>query len=212
MDEGAGRWWTALNRCARCSMFALWLVLASVTACGGSGTSSVTCGPGTILVKDQCLPEGADGSPGDGGVDAKSDSYQGGTSSCSNPRVIAVENAVVEDFEMGARLWFSYQDGTGTLTGTTVNQGPTESNSAEVPGSQAAAHLVGSGFTDFGAGLGFSGWLRCVDLRAFAGISFWAKGGKGTGTSLADGPILDWLTPATLPVQFGGDCTTGCND
>jgi hypothetical protein len=96
--------------------------------------------------------------------------------------------------------------------GTTVNNGPPESNAGEVAGSQLAAHLHGSGFTDYGAGLSFSGWLTCVDISAFRGISFWAKGGPGTGTTLANGPRLNLLVPATLPAQFGGSCLVSCND
>jgi hypothetical protein len=51
-----------------------------------------------------------------------------------------------------------------------------------------------------------------VDISAFTGISFWAKGGPGTGTTLASGPLVNLLMPTTLPTQFGGDCTVGCND
>ncbi len=154
-----------------------------------------------------CGSSGVVGAP-DGGV--AGDSGEGSADVCSNPHVI--DNALIEDFESGAIKWFSYQDGTGMLMGTTVNNGPPESNAGEVPGGQLAAHLRGSGFTDFGAGLGFSGWLMCVDVSAFAGISLWAKGGPGTGTSLASGPRFNLLMPATLPVQFGGTCTVSCND
>jgi len=148
-----------------------------------------------------CSSSGAVGAPD---ASVAGDSGDGSAAACSNPRVI--DNALIEDFESGAIKWFSYQDGTGMLMGTTVNNGPPESNAGEVPGSQLAAHLQGSGLTDFGAGLSFSGWLMCVDVSAFAGISLWAKGGPGTGTSLASGPRFNLLVPATLPVQFGGTC------
>jgi hypothetical protein len=131
---------------------------------------------------------------------------------CGAPLVITVGNGAIDDFESGATRWFTYQDGTGTLMGTTVNGGPPEPNAGEIPGSMTAAHISGSGFTDFGAGLSFSGWLACVDVSAFAGISFWAKGGPGTGTTLARGPRLNLLMPETLPAEFGGTCMSTCND
>jgi hypothetical protein len=153
---------------------------------------------------------GADPGPVDAGMDAVEEVAP--PPLCSKPIVITLGNGGIDDFELGASRWSSFQDGTGMLTGTTVNNGPTESNAGDVPGSQAAAHLHGSGFTDSGAGLSYTGWIKCVDISAFTGISFWAKGGAGTGMTLADKPRVALVLPTTLPVERGGACTSGCND
>jgi hypothetical protein len=69
-----------------------------------------------------------------------------------------------------------------------------------------AARLSGSGFTGFGAGMGYG--LACLDATGYQGISFWAKGTAGTDNNIA----LQVAIPATHAVADGGDCQTKCYD
>jgi hypothetical protein len=79
----------------------------TLIACGDSEANGTKCGPGTMLVNEQCVPE-IDGSLGDGAT-----STDGAVAVCSSPSV--VQASLIEDFEAGATKWFSYQDGTGML-------------------------------------------------------------------------------------------------
>lgn len=88
--------------------------------------------------------------------------------------------------------WFTYSDGTSPITP------PDHTGIAAVGGE---AHVSGSGFSDWGAGL--SAYFRSVDLTAFDSFRLRAK---GTGTI-----IVELATPATSPEAEGGMCVgTGC--
>lgn len=88
--------------------------------------------------------------------------------------------------------WFTYSDGTSPITP------PDHTGIAAVGGE---AHVSGSGFSDWGAGL--SAYFRSVDLTAFDSFRLRAK---GTGTI-----IVELATPATSPEAEGGTCVgTGC--
>jgi hypothetical protein len=73
-------------------------------------------------------------------------------------------------------------------------------------GTRAAAHLSGSGFKAFGAGMGYG--LGCYDVSAFDGVSFWAKGSVGTDNRIAFQAVL----PETHAVADNGDCLAKCYD
>ncbi|WP_437586239.1 hypothetical protein [Sorangium sp. So ce1000] len=73
-----------------------------------------------------------------------------------------------------------------------------------------AARSWGTGFTEWGAGFGFDlnspeGTKAAYDASAYAGITFWAKLGPGSGTS-ASVMISD---PGTDPA--GGSCSDKCD-
>ncbi|WP_438022711.1 hypothetical protein [Sorangium sp. So ce233] len=77
--------------------------------------------------------------------------------------------------------------------------------------STIAACSQGSGFEDWGAGVGFdlnslSGEKTAYDASGYTGIKFWAKVGPTSATA-AKVMISDQST-----APEGGVCTTGCND
>jgi hypothetical protein len=88
--------------------------------------------------------------------------------------------------------WFTYSDGTSPITP------PDHTGIAAVAGE---AHISGSGFNDWGAGL--SAYFRSVDLTAFDGFRLRAKGSGSI--------IVELATPATSPAAEGGTCVgSGC--
>lgn len=95
------------------------------------------------------------------------------------------------------KLWFPLADGTATgqSSALVIQEAATRT-----------AHAAGSGYTDWGAGIGLSliGRASCFDLSRYSGVRFRAKG-SGTVTVAA-------ATRDTLPLAEGGDCTSGCYD
>ncbi|MEY2931971.1 MAG: hypothetical protein RL033_2720, partial [Pseudomonadota bacterium] len=87
--------------------------------------------------------------------------------------------------------WFTYSDGTSPITP------PDHTGITAVAGE---AHVSGSGFSDWGAGL--SAYFRSVDLTAFDGFHLRAR---GTGSV-----VVELATPATSPAAEGGTCVSGC--
>src|SRR6185503_6483333 len=109
---------------------------------------------------------------------------------------------LIANFESGDLAgWYGFADATpsGVLT-------PLAAQAPGASGSELGGHLVGTGFSDFGGGMGFG--LGCWDVSAFEGIAFWAK-----GTSSADNRLnFQVAIPATHAVADGGDCTELCFD
>jgi hypothetical protein len=72
-------------------------------------------------------------------------------------------------------------------------------------GSTKAMHTSGSGFADWGAGLGVALNLSCpYDGSAYSGVSFYAKG---------TGPLTIKVKSApTAPAAEGGTCAINCYD
>ena len=88
--------------------------------------------------------------------------------------------------------WFTYSDGTSPITP------PDHTGIAAVAGE---AHVTGTGFSDWGAGL--SAYFRTVDLTRFDAFRLRAR---GTGSI-----VVELATPATSPENEGGTCVgTGC--
>ena len=85
-----------------------------------------------------------------------------------------------------AGLWFAFNDHTGTQEPDIFAESFVMSPLAPPrQGSRFAVHTSGSGFTDWGAGLGLD--LRVqqpYDASGYAGISFWARRASGNGLSL----------------------------
>ncbi|HET6279944.1 MAG TPA: hypothetical protein VFH73_03230, partial [Polyangia bacterium] len=73
-------------------------------------------------------------------------------------------------------------------------------------GTRTAAHLSGTGFKSFGAGMGYG--LGCYDVSVFDGVSFWARGNAGAGNLIAFQAVL----PETHAVADNGDCLAKCYD
>ena len=88
--------------------------------------------------------------------------------------------------------WFTYSDGTSTVT-------PPDHTGLVV--SDGEAHVFGQGFSDWGVGL--SAYLRSADLSAFCRLKLRAR---GAGTI-----VIELATPATSPASEGGTCVgSGC--
>jgi hypothetical protein len=88
--------------------------------------------------------------------------------------------------------WFTYSDGTSPITP------PDHTRIAAVGGE---AHVFGSGFSDWGAGL--SAYFRSVDLTAFDGFRLRAHGSGSI--------VVELATPASSPAAEGGTCVgNGC--
>jgi hypothetical protein len=110
----------------------------------------------------------------------------------------------IYDFEDGAlTAWYDYKDTSASATFNHVAIATPGAN-----GTTRAGRISGSGFTGFGAGMGYG--LACLDTRggAYQGISFWAKGTSGTDNNIA----LQVAIPATHAAADGGDCTAMCYD
>ena len=109
-------------------------------------------------------------------------------------------------------FWYTYSDGTSTMTpvpNTTFTMGaitpPREA-------STSAAHMVGMGFTKYGAGMGFDlnamGTMKSgFDASTYSGVSFYARIGKGASAALR----VNISDKDTAPE--GGVCAADkCND
>lgn len=111
--------------------------------------------------------------------------------------------------QLGGRQgdWFAYNDGSGV-------QNPAEGASFNptaggISGSSLAIMTFGSGFSDWGAGIGFDlnsfgGARETYDVSAFTGIAFWAKGTTNLRVAVVDA--------ATIPIADGGTCAANCSD
>jgi hypothetical protein len=136
------------------------------------------------------------------------------TSTCGAPPQGAAADKLIDDMEdgdgkvsaVGGRSgdWFTYHDATAG-TQIPAQGGVVTPETSDRAGSTKAIHTSGSGFSDWGAGLGVALHASCpYDGSAYAGIAFYAKG---------PGPLtIKVKTAATTPVGEGGSCTATCYD
>lgn len=120
-------------------------------------------------------------------------------------------DAVIYELNGRIGVWYAYNDGSGGTSNPAADGGflPT---SGGPNGSAYAAHLVGSGFSSWGAGMGFdinnSGGLvkHPFDASGYTGIAFQARGNVSV--------FFKVQTEAVVPTGEGGTCTAGdsCND
>ncbi len=117
---------------------------------------------------------------------------------------------LIEDFEDGDTriiehqgrngLWYDIGDGTGTQTRGVVTGGPS--------GSNYAIHYYGSGFTDWGSGVGFNfidpsgGPMQPYDASQMQGIKFWARIEPGSNSAIRI------ALPNSQTHPDGGQCST----
>jgi hypothetical protein len=186
-------------------------VCAIFVACDGGGTSGGgaggSAGSGT----------GGSATGGSGGSSGSATGGSGGGSSVT----ISPEN-MIDDMEAGTGsiimqegrvgAWYTYNDESAGGTQTPVAGEPFLPEA--IPGGNGtslyAAHMVGSGFGVWGAGMGFdlnnpgdgeggAGIKGQYDGSAFQGIAFWAKGSV---------PMRFKVQLAgTVPTTAGGTCT-----
>lgn len=135
---------------------------------------------------------------------------------CSDAAGWCLDPLLIDDMEDGNRAicssggrngsWFTSGDGTSTAL-SPLNFDFTQTL---IPGgrdtSRLAAHLTGSGFSDWGASMGFylnghQGEWQPYDASQNAGIRFWLKSTVPVFVSVP--------TPETLPVAQGGTCIDG---
>jgi len=194
------------------------------TSAGGS--NSGTAGSGNTSTGGQAIPTAGTGTgtagstTGAAGTTGTAGAGAGG--SASGPSVcdgktfaLPVGEAYVDNFETDTRFlgWYAFSD-------TTVPDmpQPDRANSGALTtmhsGHVGATGIKSSKMGGYGAGFGFGlvdpAKGNCVDLSAFAGISFWIKGTAGADNTLT----FQVVSPATQPTDSkpAGDCTpkTAC--
>lgn len=152
---------------------------------------------------------GTGGTPGAGGTN-------GGTSVCDGmTRALPLAEAYVDNVETEVRWdgWYIFSDT------TPPHMPPVERATMGALETGFSAHVAATGILPptkkgFGAGIGFNlvnpAVEKCLDVSAFDGISFWAKGTSGTMNVVK----FQAVAPATQPTNEmpAGDCTpmTAC--
>jgi hypothetical protein len=128
--------------------------------------------------------------------------------------------------EAGGRVgyWYSFNDGTGTQTPPVYTEdnpvGFIPEALTEPRGeSTMAMHTFGSGFTAWGAGVGFAlngpdGGLSAYDASAYTGIVFWAKLGDPGAAATMKIAIPDKLSDPAGGIcdESGEDTANPCFD
>jgi hypothetical protein len=194
----------------------------STTDLPGEESSDSTAGPSTVSA------DGTD-STGPGPSDESSSGTTGpvGPSWECEAAPVGGATPLIDDFELPEGVeeqdnalpenegrtgfWFVYNDGTagGMQTPPADAVFPTD----ETPAAGLySLEMTGSGFTEFGAGVGATlnatggttGGACPFNASAYEGITFWAK---GEGTVRVNFPI-----PATVPPSDGGTCAEMCYD
>ena len=185
------------------------LTLALVSACS-SGTGEPTGGAGG----ETSTATSTTGSDASSSSSASSTSSTGGSSTPSicdnNVHELTVDNGFVDDFETNTVFagWYSFADTAA------ANFKKIASEAGGAAATTMAGHVSATGIKaptagGFGAGFGFGlkdANMTCAGVKAFDGVSFWAK-----GTSAADNSLrFQVVVAATQAKDDGGDCVTGC--
>jgi hypothetical protein len=129
------------------------------------------------------------------------------------PRPICTDSLLIDDMEDGegaicpsdgrTGYWYTGSDGTSTDLTPALEFNPTLIKDGSRGTSQYAARMTGSGFTIWGALMGFnlnapSVGTGTIDVSAVKGIRFWMR---------SNAPVrVDFQTPETIAVEFGGEC------
>lgn len=158
--------------------------LCSVLACGAEGALPRTSEPLTPAASpDPAAPAAPGATPADTGrIDENGELLLDGLNDADGTFLSAGISGE----------WFTYSDGTSTVTP------PDHTGLAAVGGE---AHVVGQGFSDWGVGV--SAYFRSVDLSAFQSLILRARGSGSI--------VVEVVIPATSPAEEGGTCTgQGC--
>jgi hypothetical protein len=176
---------------------------------GAAGASGVAGASGAAGAQGAAGAKGAAGAMGTAGAGAAG---AGGSGAAGAPAVtgacagkvhaLGAGDTLIGNFENGSLTgWYDYNDMTAAAT---INHLAIVSPGAN--GTTKAAHLSGSGFAGFGAGMGVE--LPCWNSSVFQGVTFWAMGTAGTDNNIQ----LQVAIPATHAVADGGDCVSKCYD
>ncbi len=184
------------------------------TAATTGSTSGTTGGPATSS-------SSATATSSSGGSSTSSSTSTGtGGADCVGTVTVAAAD-LIDDMEEGSGSiikqggrsgsWFTYNDGTDGGVQTPMAGGPCLP--VAIPGgrcgSEHAMNTFGSGFTNYGIGIGFdlnhpSGVRMPYDVSAHTGIAFWARGPQTVQVQI--------LEQGTTPTDQGGTCTATCSD
>jgi hypothetical protein len=189
---------------------------ASAGGSGGTGGSS-TATTGSSSGSTSSSTSGSSSTSATAGSSGSTSSSGAGGSDCVGGVTVTAPN-LIDDMEEGSGgiikqggrggSWFTYNDGTDGGVQTPTANGPCLP--VAIPGgrctSEHAMHTFGSGFTNYGMGIGFDlnhpATVRMpYDVSAYTGIAFWAR-----GPQLA--VQIQVLEDATTPTAQGGTCPT----
>ncbi|WP_437736178.1 hypothetical protein [Sorangium sp. So ce1335] len=187
---------------------AAWMCAAWTLTAGG-------CTALAGLDESYHLVDGAGGAGGaGGGPSSASASAAGGAGVGGDDGGVPADIELIDDMEdgdsaideAGGRVgyWYSYNDGTGTQTPPVYSEEmPVGFHPEELTPprgeSTRAVHTFGSGFTEWGAGVGFAlngpdMGLFAYDASAYTGIVFWAKLGDPGAVTTVKVNISDKLS------------------
>jgi hypothetical protein len=200
---------------------------ASLAALGCDASSGA--GP---IEDDGSGTSGAGGSTSSNGAGATSGTGSGnGSTGSGNPSSgsgggVTIEAAnMIDDLEdgdpmilaSGGRIgaWYTYNDETADAVQSPAASGSFTPSDGGPDGSSYVAHTSGSGFIEWGAGMGFdlnnkgdgmggAGVKELYDGSKFTGIAFHAKGTTAIRFKL--------LVAGVTPEAEGGTCAMECND
>lgn len=190
----------------------------------GTGSGNVSVSPTTDPMNGDTGDSGATTLPPTTDPTGGDDAGTGGT-----PGMACVD--LIDDLEHGAALipvindrqgaWYTYNDTTGTQTPVPMTD-PFAPAMDGYDGSIFGAQTEGSGFTEWGAGMGFdlnnagctpdpetdecepgdNGIRMNYDASAYQGISFWGKSNNGFDLNVQ----VKVPTAAETPIDEGGVC------
>jgi len=190
------------------------LAVALLAACS-SGTGEPTGGGGTGGGSDSTTTTTSGGTTTTtSGGTTSSSSGTGGSSAPSicdnNIHELTIDNAFVDDFETDKVFpgWYSFAD-TDTAKFSKIAREAGGALKTLMAGHVSATGIKAPTAGGFGAGFGFGmkdANMTCAGVKAFDGVSFWAK-----GTSAADNALrFQVVVAATQAKADGGDCETNC--
>ena len=186
-----------------------------LTSTGGAGgaagsTPAATAGSSTVAGQGGSASSTA-GQGGSAGSSAGRGGSAGSATVVSCPSVPQGQLALLDDFEDGnsafaaepgrTGIWFTIHD---ESPGSITPNGAVVGVAGGANGSERAAHVVASGYLEWGAGLSssltqsVSGEQCPYNASAFAGLRFYARGSGKTRFSVQ--------IPETVSREFGGSC------
>jgi hypothetical protein len=200
-------------RALHVSMYTVSCALALASACS-SGTGDPTGAGGGTTTTTSTSNGSTSTSTGATSSTSSTTSTGSGSSTPSicdnNVHELNIDQGFVDDFEKDTAFpgWYSFAD----TDPANFKKIAREAGGALL--TTMAAHVSATGIKaptagGYGAGFGFGmkdANMACAGVKAFDGVSFWAK-----GTSAADNALrFQVVVAATQAIKDGGDCATNC--